>query len=188
MPIRMTVRIENKELDGYRLLVGNANRMIAEVVGATVKKHQPRYLEPVRTADPGPSQHSGRWSTIPADNARARRGYWARVRSGQINADPVTGAYIRSGDIARQWQMNAKRNRVALFNDSPAIKYVSTLGAILARGGQPNPGHILTGWPQKNTALAIVAVNTMVNDVQSGIAATTKASIKAGSLKVVIHG
>jgi hypothetical protein len=182
----LEVRVDTSGLQGYSALLRQADRMIAEVVERTVPRHHNEYLQPIQTADPGPSQHRGRWSTNPAANARARRGYWARVRAGLIPADPVTGAYIRTGNLARQWQLAAMRNKVVLFNESAAIKYVSTFGPFVPNGGQPNPGHLFTGWPQQNTALAQVLIRTMVRDVLRGVSSSIAASVAAGRYRVVV--
>lgn len=179
------VRVDTSGLVGYSALLKQADRMIGEVVTGTVNRHGDEYLQPIRQADPGPSQHGGRWSTDPAANARGRRGYWARVRSGQIRANPLTGAYIRSGNLMRQWQLTANVNKVTLHNDSPAIKYVSTF-SVRPTPGQPNPGHFLTGWPQENTRLAIALINRMIVGGNMGISASIRASVAAGRYQVVV--
>lgn len=186
MPVGFRFRADTSGLDGYADLMRQSKRMVNKVASRTVKKNNRHYLEPIQNADPGPSRHRGQWSTNPAANARARRGYWARVRSGTIRANPTTGAYIRSGRLQRGWRLAAINNQVILFNIYPVIDYVSTFGAIYANGGQPNPGHILTGWPQQNVSLALILVNTMANDVLRGIEASVVASVKSGRYTVVI--
>jgi hypothetical protein len=182
--IRVTT--DTSGLTGYVDLLKQAPRMVEMVVSGTVEKNQRRYLDAMHQLDPGPSQHRGRWSTDPAANARARRGYWARVRRGEIRANPITGAYIRTGELARGWRLVANKNFTTLFNPAQASAFVYTFGAIVARGGRPNPGHIATRWPQEATTTALLSTNAMINDVHRGIGATIAASVRAKQLRVVI--
>ena len=115
-------------------------------------------IEPQALAElgyyPGPSQHRGRWSNTPDANTRARRYYWWAVHAGVINADPDTGAYIRSGQYGEAWYV-AFEATAGVF----AFRIGTTYPGAIYVGGSlnqrtpgaaarwQNPGHAATGWP-----------------------------------------
>ncbi|MAS33557.1 MAG: hypothetical protein CL610_06095 [Anaerolineaceae bacterium] len=190
MPVRMSIRIDTKPMDGYRDLLKNAQRANEQIMAETVAKHESDYLAPMRDMDPGPSQHGaqkGAWSTNPAADERARAWYWYAVNNRLIPSDPVTGAYIRTGQLNRQWRLTARGNRLSMENLSAVSAYVFSFAQnIRARGGKPNPGHIRTGHPLEAQVMGTQVLTRIIADTQVSWAQSIAASVAAGQYRIVV--
>jgi hypothetical protein len=188
--IRIAIQSNTRQLDGYAAYLAHARQANIDTLKLTIQKNTNKYLRPMEAIDPGPSQHgggAGDWSTDPTANRRAQRWWWANVRAGTVNANPTTGAYIRTGGMGRRWKFVTRGNRTSLENTSAGASYTLSMARIpRARGGRPNPGHIRTGWPQVTRATALAVMEMVIDDVQLAQSKTIAASVASGSYKVVI--
>lgn len=190
MPIRIAVQINTRPLDGLQSMLKNVQKVNEAIVAQVAAKHEGDYLAPMRDLDPGPSQHGakrGAWSTNPEADARARRWWWWAVHTRKVPSDPITGAYIRTGQLNRQWRFVARKDRFVLENSSPIAAYVFSFAQnIRARGGKPNPGHIRTGHPLEAQVIATGILARLRTDVAAAYSQTVAASVAAGEYTIVV--
>lgn len=180
MAIRMSVKYDTTELDGYSAFLKNAQKANRDIVAMTTQKNINKYIRPMEAIDPGPSQHGGgrgAWSTNPAADARARRWWFANYPNGRP----------RTGQLMRQWVFVLRGDRLVLENRSPVIGYVGSMARRLrARGGRPNPGHLRTGWPQAIRQTATTVLDMVIEDVRLGWSTSIAASVAAGQYRIVV--
>ena len=124
--------------------------MLGDEAEAVTKEVKPKLLADLRTY-PGPSKRPwGGWSTNPQANERARRKYFAMVRSGEVQTR--NGRYVRTGGYAKSWVVQGGYSRggfvlTAASNYRGAIFVGGTLAKDLRRARRTKiPGHKKTGW------------------------------------------
>lgn len=151
LTLDVTTRFE--PLDDLIAFADDFDAIAGEVAQEVQQEIEPLALDELATY-PGPSQHGGRWSDDPAANERARRYYWWAVGAGVINADPITGAYIRSGEYGQSWYLAFSADQgiyaIRFGSTMPGAAYVGGSLNQRSRGEAvrwQNPGHGATGWP-----------------------------------------
>lgn len=151
--LRLDVTRHFEPLDDLIAFADSFDEIAGEIAQEVQQEIEPLALDELDTY-PGPSQHRGRWSDDPAANERARRYYWWAVGAGVINADPVTGAYIRSGGYGESWYVAFSADQglfaIRIGSTMPGAAYVGGTLNQRSRGEAvrwQNPGHSATGWP-----------------------------------------
>ena len=152
-----------------------------KVMDGVKKKHGKRLLRPLHKLKPGRSKHGGRWSTDAAANTRAQKWFFAHFPKG----------YTRTGKLAKKFvivtRVTRRRVSLAIENPDTKAKFVFSFAANPKRkGGRPNPGHVVTGWPKKGRKVTLKALEDARDKVEAAYRASAAATLAKGRFTVVV--
>lgn len=130
-----------KRIDGLIDFAQHYPNRVATVVQTTFNEKSPELLTLLQASPQRRAVHPFVWSLNPVRNERGRRGFWARVRSGEIKTDGY--GYLRTGGLAAAYAVDVTvvDNEVLTF-----IRNKANRSYRYTKGAWQIPGHVATGW------------------------------------------